>query len=359
MKRALIAAGEDIVNAAYDEDLEMSAHEIVEAAMSSLISVMERGALSAGGTDIKTSVWGALRRVEAAYKTDGAITGLETGLKRLDSVLGGFHQGDLIVLAGRPGMGKSDTAANIAAFAAGAGERILFFSLEMTHEEISHRLMARDTGISAHAQRRGAVEHDEMMRLIEARDRIAQLSLVIDDTASLNAHQIKARARRYQAQGPISLIIVDHLQRMAKMERRSSRYEHITDSATSMKNLAKSLNVPVMLLSQLSRDVEGRENKRPDLPDLRESGAIEQEADVVLFLYRDSYYLAKVHKDKRDLGWHDQWETGKDKLEIIIAKQRMGPILTIEVLYKPAESRLGDIPRRSPAEDAAQAEISL
>jgi replicative DNA helicase len=290
----------------------------------------------------------------AAYQRDGGLSGISTGLKDLDEKLGGLQASDLIILAGRPAMGKTSLATNLAYNVAAAyraehnpdgtqkvtnGGIVAFFSLEMSGEQLATRIISEQAEISSERIRRGKITPDEFDRLVEVSQRLAAMPLYIDATGGLTIAQVAARARRLKRQrGSLGLIVVDYLQLLAGSARRASesRVQEVTEITTGLKALAKELNVPIIALSQLSRQVENRDDKRPQLADLRESGSIEQDADVVMFIYREEYYLGR-EEPKPNTEEHLQWQERMDQVvgisDVIIGKQRHGPTGTVSLHF--------------------------
>lgn len=306
---------------------------------------------------VSVAVRSALDQIEAAYKAGGS-SGLSTGLMDVDGILGGLHPGEVLILAARPSMGKTDLAVNIGANVARSGAVVGIFSLEMSAEEITKRVLARVTGIPADKQRGGRVSHQEMMALGRAASEVEALGLHIDDTPAPTVEAISARARRLRRRHGLGLIVVDYLQLItpgnSRNRRNANRVEDVTEISRSLKVMAKDLGVPVIALSQLSREVEKREDKRPQLSDLRESGAIEQDADAVAFLFREEYYLTREEPKQKSgesamqfsmrLGDHETRLKGVQNVaEVIVAKNRMGPTGTAKLLYLPAQSKFGNL----------------
>ncbi len=332
-----------------------SAVDVVDAAEQRLYGIAE--ATVKGGPEMIGDIARAtLRDIEAAYKAGGAII-VDTGLIELDSIISGMGAGDLIVLGGRPGMGKTALAANIAFAAARDGKKPLFFSLEMTKPELSQRWLAGLTGFSTDKQRHGKIEPQEWPRLIEAQQILQALPIGIDDQARLSVAQMRQRARRHKRRFGLDLLIVDHLQLIRQGGRVENRRLEIGDATSSLKAVAKELQVPVLLLSQLSRAVEQRDNKRPSLADLRESGDIEQDADVVLFLYREEYYLqrAKLRRTPgekqetfaaREFDHQTALDTAQGKAEIIVDKNRHGRNGVAYVAWSGERQRFDNLARR-------------
>jgi replicative DNA helicase len=298
----------------------------------------------------------------AAYQRDGKLSGLATGLRDLDSKMGGLQASDLIVLAGRPGMGKTALATNIAYNVAKAwqgkqradghmetvnGGLVGFFSLEMSAEQLATRIIAEQTGISSSRMRRGDIDDSLFEKIKDKVIEIQHLPLFIDETGGISIAQLAARARRLKRQRGLDLVVIDYIQLMQGSTRRAmeGRVHEVTEITTNLKALAKELNVPILALSQLSRQVESREDKHPQLSDLRESGSIEQDADVVLFVYREEYYL--MNKEPRPgTAEHEKWQnemaTVHGKAEVIVGKQRHGPTGTVNLQFDAEVTRFGD-----------------
>lgn len=290
----------------------------------------------------------ALDQAEAAYKSRGKLVGVSTGFASLDRFLGGLHKSDLLILAGRPSMGKTALATNIAfhtakAFEAGDkrnGAIVGFFSLEMAASQIMLRGAAEHIQVSAEAIRQGRISNFQWDRLQSAQEGLARLPLFIDDAAGLTIAEIRARARRQKRQHGLGLLVVDYLQLIeGSAKGRGDRVQQVSEISRGLKTLAKELEVPVLALSQLSRQVENRTDKRPQLSDLRESGSIEQDADVVMFVYREEYYLER--SDKKNSHEHI---SSMGKAELIVAKHRNGPTGTVEMTFNGALTKFGDPP---------------
>jgi replicative DNA helicase len=344
-RRALLAVGQDIVADAVAEDIDRPAAKRIEEAEQRLFDIAERRGLGGdqGPAHIAAANARAIEAAERVYKANGTILGVPSGLIDLDRTLGGFHDTDLVVIAGRPGMGKSALAANIAEGAALAGKRALYVSLEMSADQLSARFMARRTGVSADRQRKGPLTGGDMERLIAAQRELDRLPIEIDDEPAAAVAQLRSRARRLMRRGGLALIVVDYLQQMVD-GRAENRVQEISKITRDLKVLAKQLGVPVIALSQLSRAVEAREDKRPMLSDLRESGSIEQDADIVIFVYRDEYYLKKAEPQQRTgegqdafanrlSSWNTRMEAVRGIGEAIIAKNRHGPERTVRLRW--------------------------
>ena len=363
IRRDLIGIGEDIVNRAYEVSLDATAQDQIEIAEQSLYTLATEGAYQTDFKDFNAALKEALTMAEAALKRDGNLAGVATHLDDLDKLLGGLHPSDLVIIAGRPGMGKSALATNIAFNAASRyreeqnergeayvadGAVVGIFSLEMSAEQLATRLIAEQTGIGSHDIRTGKISTEDYTKLVEVTHQLSHIPLFIDDTAGLTISQLRTRARRLKRQHKLSLIIIDYLQllRPAQGTRFENRVQELSEITRTLKQLAKELNVPLIALSQLSRQVEQREDKRPQLADLRESGSIEQDADVVMFIYRDEYYLKGKEpppESPKYTEWQEQSERAHNKAEIIVAKQRHGPTGVVKVFFEDKFTRFGNL----------------
>jgi replicative DNA helicase len=370
LRRELIALGEDVVNDAFGQNLEVTAVDQIETAEQKLYGLAESGQTEGGLTTFKSAVIEAVNMAEAAFKRDSHVAGVSTGFKDLDRLLGGLHYSDLIILAGRPSMGKTALATNIACSAAAARRKetgpdgtevempevIAFFSLEMSVEQLATRIIAESANVRSDAIRRGEIRDDQFDRIFETSRALHALPLFIDDTPALSVGALRTRARRLKRQQGLSLIVVDYLQLMQGPAglRSENRVQEVSEITRGLKAIAKELSVPVLALSQLSRQTEQRDDKRPQLADLRESGSIEQDADVVMFLYREEYYLAREkpsqranEKDddfeRRRTRYAERLEEARNKAEVIVAKQRHGPIGTIELQFHGEFTRFHDL----------------
>ena len=365
LRRSLITIGEEAVNDAYDSPLDRPASEQIEATEHKLFRLAEDGRVDPGFQQFAASLTGAVGMIEQAYKRDSHLTGAPTGLADLDRLLGGLLPSDLIVLAGRPGMGKTALATNIAFNAAsrhrveesGGGEskvvdgaRVGFFSLEMSSEQLATRILAEQTEIPSDKLRRGEVRDSDFGKIVQASQEMETLPLFIDDSPELTVASLRARARRLKRRHGVSLIIVDYLQLMRPTSsmRLNNRVQEVSEITQGLKALAKDLDVPVLALSQLSRAVEQRDDKRPQLSDLRESGSIEQDADVVMFIYREQYYLARRQPADGTVE-HAEWQEKMDRVhnqaEVIVAKQRHGPIGKINLYFNDLLTKFGNLDR--------------
>ncbi|MDC0988958.1 replicative DNA helicase [Rhodospirillales bacterium] len=369
LKRQLIDLGENIVNRAYSVDINEQATQQIEQTEQQLYELATTGEIEGGFQDFKSSVVSAIGMAEIAHKRDGNLSGVSSGLRDLDGIMGGLHPSDLIILAARPSMGKTALATNIAFNAAydykfeiepsgnkktTDGAVVGFFSLEMSAEQLASRILSEQAQIASDKMRRGTLSNDEFDKLVLASQELHKLPIFIDDTPALSVSALRTRARRLKRNEGLGLIIVDYLQLMESSQRTDNRVQEISEITRGLKTLAKELNVPVLALSQLSRAVEQREDKRPQLSDLRESGTIEQDADVVSFIFRQAYYdergeptqRAEESVDKfasRYTEWQERSEQNRFIAEIIIGKQRHGPTGTTKLHFNGMYTRFGDL----------------
>ena len=362
-RRMLIAVGEDMVNSAYDAPVDSSPEDQIEAVERRLFEIAESGRDDGGFAGFADAIRSAVDMASAAYMRDGHLSGIATGLCDLDRRMGGLQASDLIVLAGRPGMGKTSLATNIAfniasayepaqradgSVRAGKGGVVGFFSLEMSAEQLATRIISEQAEISSSRIRRGEIEESEFQRLVERSEALKKIPFHIDQTGGISIAQLAARARRLKRQHGLDVLVIDYIQLMQGTSKRSSqnRVQEVTEITTGLKALAKELGVPIIALSQLSRDVEKRDDKRPQLADLRESGSIEQDADVVLFVYREDYYL-KNREPKAGTDDYLKWEASmaeaQGKAEVIVAKQRHGPTGTVSLGFQGEFTRFFDL----------------
>ena len=365
LRRELINVGQDMVNDAFDSDIDDSALNQIEGSEQRLFDLAATGEIEGGFAQFEIPLAEAINMAEAAHRRDGALAGSPTGLNDLDNKLGGLHPSDLIILAGRPAMGKSALATTIAFNAAkyfqttdredDHGKLVAFFSLEMSSEQLATRILAERARINSHDIRTGRLANDDFGRLVSASQELYSLPLFMDDTPAITISAMRTRCRRLARQARnehhsgLGLIVVDYLQLIdaASRNRNDNRVQEISAISRGLKALAKELDVPVLALSQLSRAVEQREDKRPQLADLRESGSIEQDADVVTFIYRDEYYLERKqpqrdHFNKEDdyqdkmSRWQADMEAVHNIAEVIVGKQRHGPTGTVKLLFEPS-----------------------
>lgn len=363
-KRALIEIGEDVVNTAFDRNEPATAHELIERAEQELFTLATDGDARGGFRALRHSLAEAVHRAEIAYQREGNIVGIPTGLMSLDRLLGGLQNSDLLILAGRPSMGKTALATSMAYGACvkmmeedeakiAAGEKprsVGFFSLEMSSEQLAHRLLASATNINSSKLQRGEMTNEEFAELVQRSQELSNLAFHIDDTPALSISALRTRARRLKRQHNLGCLVVDYLQlvRPSFTKGSANRVQEISEITQGLKAIAKELNVPVLALSQLSRAVESREDKRPQLSDLRESGSIEQDADVVMFVYREEYYLARTEPradTPEHAAWMEKMELTYGKADVIVAKQRHGPIGTATLQFQSEYTRFRDLER--------------
>ena len=370
LRRQMIVLGEDMVNDAFDYDPELSALDQLERTELSLFNLAESGQIEGGFRTFKSAITEAIEMTEAAFRREGHVAGTPSGFRDLDKLLGGLHKSDLVIIAGRPSMGKTSFATNIAYNAVSSprvekdaeGNRVerpevvAFFSLEMSAEQLATRIISQEAAVRSDSMRRGEIREEEFDRLFEVSRALHEKPLFIDDTPAITVSAMRTRARRLKRQHGLGLIVIDYLQllRPSAHTRGDGRVQEVSDITRGLKALAKELDVPVIALSQLSRATEQREDKRPQLSDLRESGSIEQDADVVLFLYRDEYYLAREKPAQRDnetaerfnerlAGYEQRLEDSRNKAEAIVAKQRHGPIGTVVLQFTGEFTQFNDL----------------
>jgi replicative DNA helicase len=364
VRRDLIAIGEDMVNLAYDAPVDSTPLQHIESAERRLYEIAETGRYDSGFQRFAQALTTAVDMAARAYQRDGGLSGLATGLADLDGKMGGMQPSDLVILAGRPGMGKTALATNIAYNVARAwagevradghmatvnGGIVGFFSLEMSAEQLATRIISEQTGIPSNKIRRGGIDESAFEKIRDVSIELQNLPFYVDETGGLSVGQLAARARRLKRQRGLDLLVVDYLQLLQGSTRRAAegRVQEITEITTRLKALAKELNIPILALSQLSRQVEGREDKRPQLSDLRESGSIEQDADVVLFVFREEYYhqIRKPTEANREkfAEWLAEGERVEGRAEVIIGKQRHGPTGTVELHFDAAVTRFANL----------------
>ncbi|WP_373636604.1 replicative DNA helicase [Yoonia sp. BS5-3] len=359
-RRELIQLGRDIADKAAKVDVEHEPKEQIVEAEQALYSLAEQGVSEQGFQSFLAAVTEAVNVANTAYQRDGGLAGISTGLSDMDKKLGGLHKSDLLILAGRPSMGKTSLATNIAYNIAKAYRRgqlqdgtegavdggvVGFFSLEMSAEQLAGRILAEASEISSHKIRQGDMTEGEFRRFVEAAKQLESCPLFIDDTAAIPISQLAARARRLKRTHGLDVLIVDYLQLVRGTS--DNRVQEIGEISMGLKAIAKELNIPVIALSQLSRQVESRDDKRPQLSDLRESGSIEQDADVVMFVYRGEYYVEREKPDDSNMeamaAWQDKMSSLHGKAEVIVGKQRHGPIGTVELAFTAEFTRFGDL----------------
>ena len=362
LKRQLIDLGEQLVNRAFSPEVDDTATVQIETAEQQLYDLATTGDYEGGFQDFKSSIISAVQMAEAAHRRDGALSGISTGFRDVDNLLGGLHPSDLVILAARPSMGKTALATNIAFNAAydkktlggDNGAVVGFFSLEMSSEQLASRILSEQTEVASDKMRRGSLTNEEFDKLVVASQELHSLPIFIDDTPAMTVSAVRTRARRLKREHDLGLVIVDYLQLMDSSNRSDNRVQEIAEITRGLKTLAKELNVPVLALSQLSRAVEQREDKRPQLSDLRESGTIEQDADIVSFIFREAYYLERNQPTQRQdegedkfaerlMRWQDTIEQVRNEADLIIAKQRHGPTGTVKMYFNGMFTRFADL----------------
>jgi replicative DNA helicase len=365
LRRELITLGEETIGAAHKHDIDIPPLQQIEEVERKLYGLATAGDTGGGFIAFSRSLTRAIDMAGAAYKRESHITGVTTGLIDLNRKLGGLQKSDLVILAGRPSMGKTALATNIAfnaarAFAETGGREggvVAFFSLEMSAEQLATRILAEVSEVPSEKIRKGEVRDIEFRRFVEAAQTLSGIPLHIDDTPALSIAQVRTRARRLQRQFNMGMIVIDYLQLLrgsGSGRAAENRVQEISEITRGLKAIAKELSVPVLALSQLSRAVEQREDKRPQLSDLRESGTIEQDADVVMFVFREEYYVERdqptLLKDEsqekfndRYIRWQERLKNAHQVAEVIIGKQRHGPIGTVKLHFDGQFTRFSDL----------------
>ncbi len=370
VKRNLVGIARNIINETNLNSNKL-AENLIENAENDLYNLSQNGNSERSFINFGNALQGAVDIISEAYKRDGKIAGVPTGFRDLDKKLGGLHKSDLIIIAGRPSMGKTALGTNIAFNCAIKyqeekdefenkiiidGGKVAFFSLEMSSEQLATRILAEQTKISGDKMRKAELNKNDFNKIAKTSSELENLNLIIDDNPLLTIPILRARARRLKRLHDINLIIIDYLQLMSSSSnnRNDGRVQEISEITRGLKSIAKELNIPIIALSQLSRQVEQREDKRPQLSDLRESGTIEQDSDVVMFIYRESYYLERLEpirkSEEDDLKYNDRvsrWQQltndNYNKAEIIIAKQRHGPIGSIKMHFDANYTKFSDL----------------
>lgn len=361
VRRSLIRIGDELINKSVNPTIDVTPDQEISNTEEQLYNLAEKDQINSGPLDFKSVLASATNQINEAYNRKGKLSGIDTGFSGLNRQLGGLNKSDLLVLAGRPAMGKTALATNIGFNAAKSSkleknESILIFSLEMSAEQLAQRILAEQSTIDSHKLRSGDLNETEFSKLVSTQNDILNLPFFIDDTPAISVGQIASRARRLKRTHGLSLIIIDYIQLIqgSKASEAQGRVQEVSNITRGLKSLAKELNVPILALSQLSRAVEQREDKRPILADLRESGSIEQDADVVMFVYREEYYLDKSEPTQRDnenqesfnerfLKWQDRRNMAEGKAEIIISKQRHGPTGIVQVQFEAKFTRFMDL----------------
>ncbi len=362
VRRELMRLGQDISARARSIEVDNDPKDQIVEAEQRLYTLGEQGTVEKGFVSFLKATTEAVQSALAAYQRDGGLAGISTGLTDLDKKLGGLHPSDLLILAGRPSMGKTSLATNIAFNIAKAYKRgkrhdgsegaveggvVGFFSLEMSSEQLAARILSEASEVPSENIRRGDMTEAEFRRFVEAAKALEACPLYIDDTPAVPISQLAARARRLKRTHGLDVLMVDYLQLVRPASAKDSRVNEVSEITQGLKAIAKELNIPVVALSQLSRQVESREDKRPQLSDLRESGSIEQDADVVMFVYRDEYYKEREKPGDHELdkmaAWQEVMEQVHGKAEVIIGKQRHGPIGHVELSFEGRFTRFGNL----------------
>ena len=352
VRRELIKISENIIDSAKENNLESNGQNIIENSEKLLYDLAEKGTFSSSLIKFDDAMKQTIEMASAAYKNEGGIVGVPTGLRDLDDKLGGLHQSDLVIIAGRPSMGKTSLATNIAFNAAknildnGSKSSVAFFSLEMSSEQLSTRIISEQARIGSNDIRRGRISDEQFDQFLETSKNISELPLFIDETPALSIAAMSNRARRIKRLHGLDLIVVDYIQLMkGSLNNKDGRVQEISQITQGLKAIAKELGVPVLALSQLSRQVEQRDDHKPQLSDLRESGSIEQDADVVMFVYREGYYLQRKEPREATVE-HAEWQAKMNEVahlaEIIIGKQRHGPIGKVTLEFEERFTKFKD-----------------
>ncbi len=352
VRRELIKISDQIIDDAKENDLNVSGQNIIENSEKLLYDLAEKGTFNSSLIKFDDAMKQTIEMASAAYKNEGGIVGVPTGLRDLDDKLGGLHQSDLIIIAGRPSMGKTSLATNIAFNAAqniqesGKKSSVAFFSLEMSSEQLSTRIISEQARIGSNDIRRGRISDEQFDQFLETSKNISELPLFIDETPAISIAAMSNRARRIKRLHGLDLIVVDYIQLMkGSLNNKDGRVQEISQITQGLKAIAKELGVPVLALSQLSRQVEQRDDHKPQLSDLRESGSIEQDADVVMFVYREGYYLQRKEPREATVE-HAEWQAKMNEVahlaEIIIGKQRHGPIGKVTLEFEERFTKFKD-----------------
>ena len=353
VRRQLIKISDNIRDEAKLNDIDTNGQKIIEDSEKQLFDLAEKGSFNSSFVKFENALKMTIEMASNAYKNEGGIVGVPTGLTDLDDKLGGLHKSDLIIIAGRPSMGKTALATNIAFNASkkiqeeGEKSTIAFFSLEMSSEQLSTRILAEQSKIRSNDIRRGKISEDQFDKFIETSKNISELPLFIDETPAISIAALSNRARRIKRTYGLDMVVVDYIQLMtANNSRKDGRVQEISEITQGLKALAKELSVPVLALSQLSRQVEQRDNNKPQLADLRESGSIEQDADVVMFVYREAYYLERKEPRPATVEyaeWQAKMSEVSNMAEIIIGKQRHGPTGNVFLEFEAMFTKFKDI----------------
>ena len=352
VRRELIKISEQTIDSAKLNELDTNGQTIIENSERLLFDLAEKGSFNSSLVKFDEAMKQTIEMASAAYKNEEGIVGVPTGLRDLDDKLGGLHQSDLIIIAGRPSMGKTSLATNIAFNAAqklqdsGKKSSIAFFSLEMSSEQLSTRIISEQARISSNDIRRGRISDEQFDKFLETSKNIAELPLYIDETPAISIAAMSNRARRIKRLFGLDMVVVDYIQLMRGTTfNKDGRVQEISQITQGLKAIAKELAVPVVALSQLSRQVEQRDDHKPQLADLRESGSIEQDADVVMFVYREGYYLSRKEPREATVE-HAEWQAKMNEVahlaQIIIGKQRHGPIGNVTLEFEERFTKFKD-----------------
>ena len=351
VRRELIKISENTIDTAKQKDLNVSGQNIIENSERLLFDLAEKGSFSSSLVKFDEAMKLTIEMASNAYKNEEGIVGVPTGLRDLDDTLGGLHESDLIIIAGRPSMGKTALATNIAFNAAqrlqtsGKKSSIAFFSLEMSSEQLSTRILAEQSKIKSNDIRRGRISDEQFDKFIETSKNISELPLYIDETPAISIAAISNRARRIKRLHGLDMLVVDYIQLVRAINTKDGRVQEISEITQGLKAIAKELAIPVLALSQLSRAVEQRDDKKPQLSDLRESGSIEQDADVVMFVFREAYYLERKEPRPATVE-HAEWQAKMNEVsnlaEIIIGKHRHGPTRSIMLEFEAMFTKFKD-----------------
>jgi replicative DNA helicase len=365
VRRELIRIGEDIVNTAYEAPIEKNSKAQIEEAEKALYAVSENTKYGEGALDFHQAMQKTVELATRAQARGGQISGVTTGFAEIDRLLGGLQPSDLLILAGRPGMGKTALGTNMAFHTARAyvedmasgaefprGAPVLFFSLEMAAQQLAARILSEQTEIEMWKIRNGKLTDSEWEKFVLTMQELSQLPLYIDDSGGISIAQIAARARRMKREKNIGLIIIDYLQLVSASRVHENRVQEVTEVTKGLKTLAKELDIPILAVAQLSRGVDARDDKRPVLSDLRESGSIEQDADVVMFVYREEYYLATREPEAgtpEHAKWAEKLERATNRAEVLVEKHRHGATRSIDLVFEGQFTRFSNL-----AEDQAR-----
>ncbi|MFT6772602.1 MAG: replicative DNA helicase [Paracoccaceae bacterium] len=366
LRRELMKLGDEVRDRARTVGADDDPSEQIVAAEQALYSLAEKGKYEGGFKSFVKAALAAVEIANAAFQREGGLAGISSGLIDLDKKLGGLHPSDLLIIAGRPSMGKTSLATNIAFNIAKAwkegerpdgtfgtidGGKVGFFSLEMSAEQLATRVLSEASRVPSEKLRRGDMDEEEFRRFVEAARDLERIPLYIDDTPALAISTLAARARRLKRQHGLDVLFIDYLQLVRPATAKDSRVNEVSEITQGLKAIAKELNIPVIALSQLSRAVESREDKRPQLSDLRESGSIEQDADVVMFVFREEYYKEREKPSETEvqkmMEWQEKMEAVRGKAEAIIGKQRHGPIGSVEMSFDGRFTKFGNLARQS------------